>query len=145
MSRPLTLLVGLLLSSVLTGCGEPQQTDGPSDDTSASSDAAFRQCLSEQGLELPEADSSSSPDPSQLDPAVMQRAMEACGDLAPDGLPGLAGGTGGPDESAVKAFRQCLAKREVKVEADLTAIQQLDLADPKVRRAFDACSGLIGQ
>lgn len=143
MSRTLALLVGLLLSSVLTGCGEPQQEESPPDDASASSsDAAFRQCLSEEGLELPAANGSGSPDPSQLDPAVMQRAMEACGDLAPDGLPG---GAAAPDESAVKAFRQCLAKREVEVAADLTAIQELDLADPKTRRAFNACSGLIGQ
>lgn len=145
------VLAGLLLatSPLLASCGgeETTATDAPADSSQAATgDEAFQQCLADQGVELPEA--GASPDLSGLDPAALQEAMGACGDLAaPEGFPGGPGGAGAgaPDPTALKAFAKCLKKRDVKVEPDLASIQQLDRTDPKVTKAFDACAGLIGQ
>lgn len=138
----------LVSSALLGGCGaDDDASEQPTNATSSASSAtddAFRECLADQGVDLPEE--GTTPDPSQLDPAAMQQAMEACGDLAPDGLLGGPDGASAmPDTSALRAFTQCLSRRDVEVEADLAAIQELDLTDRKVSRAFDACAPLIGQ
>lgn len=144
MTTPRLLVAALLLacSAPLAGCGGGDEADPAGSDASSSSDEqAFRDCLADQGVELPEA--GASPDLAELDPAALQEAMAACGDLAPEGLPGGAAGT--PDPTALKAFQQCLRKRDVRVKADLASIQELDRSDPKVVEALDACAGLIGQ
>jgi hypothetical protein len=155
-TRSRVLAMAAVVAFFLVGCSSDSETDSASSatDSSASSEStdgsdeasseeqAFRDCLKENGVELPEEGSSERPDPSSIDQEALQEAMSACSSLAPSDLPS-GGAGGGVDQSAIDAFVGCLADRGITVEADLAAIQELDRSKPKVRKAFEKCQGLI--
>ena len=127
--------------------------------------AAYRDCLAENGVTLPEmgqtvpggerpsAMPSALPSggpgafpgglPDGVDQEAFDAAQDACADLAPVGGPGGAGGPVAIDESAVAAFRSCLSDNGVEVAEDQDPMRELDRTDPVVQTALDTCAPLL--
>ncbi len=158
-TRPVVAITALVLTAALSlgGCGgdDGGGDDGGADSSSDSSDTAtatggadgapqvsqeFRDCMEEQGAELPtEAPSDGA---GTVDPEL-QQAFQQCSDLAPDNLPGGGGESGGIDQSALDAFADCMGERGVEVEPTLEAVGELDRKDADVTKALDTCADLI--
>ncbi len=142
-----TLVTGILpvlLVLGLAACGGSNDAESSSSSQGAPAPAglgAFAECLAEQGVELPAE--GETPDFASTDLTQLRAAIEACGDLAPEGLPSGALGGAIPDQSAIDAIAACLEDRDVIVEPSLEAIRTLDPDNRKVQRAMQACAALI--
>ena len=81
--------------------------------------------------------------PEGVDQETWQKAQEACASVRPSGGPGGGqggpGGFGGADNSALAAYRNCLAENGVSSPA---RPGQLNTADPKLAAAEKACAAL---
>lgn len=144
--------VGLAVAAALLlgGCGSDSSESSPgSASTSTTStapsgqpqvSAEFRQCLEDQGVQLPSGAPTDGSAPS-IDPGL-QEALEACASLAPteaaSGAPG-----GAVDQSALDAFADCMNENGVNVDASLQAVTALDQTKPKISKALDVCAPLI--
>lgn len=174
-------LAGLLLAGALAvaACGS---TAAPSADAGTPSVAAtapatapgggdlsaFRSCMAENGVELPDGGGLAGTRPSGMPtgmptgmpsgapggrpsggpPAMglpdgvtqeqFDAAMTACGSLAPAAM-----GAGGAGDSAMAAFTSCLSDHGVSV-AEGGRPTDLDRSDPAVAAAWDVCSPLLG-
>jgi hypothetical protein len=163
------LALGLLLT--LTACGGGGgggDTAVAASDTSAASDAsdgdtAYRDCLAEQGVELPDFGTDGGGPPEGFDPGsgsippdggpgalpegfdqeAFQKAMEACADLAPEG--GLGAGPGGGGLEAFEAYRSCLADNGVEVPetTEGSPPASIDETDPDFAAANEVCQALL--
>lgn len=141
----------------------PVMSSPPSAGASAAPDfAAYRDCMAENGITLPDmgalptAMPSAMPSggpgtfPGQLPDGVEQEtfdaAQAACAELAPTLDPRTAGGPGGSravDASALTAFRSCLSDNGVELTADQDPMRDLDRSDPQVKAALDTCAPLF--
>jgi hypothetical protein len=145
-ARPLgvTALAGGLLLLAACGGGDGGTTAAtPKTSASASADprAAFRQCLQQHGVTLPnQGGGAPSGRPGQI-PSVsasQRQALQACASLAPNG-----GGFGnGGDQSALKAFQNCMDEHGVKVTSTFRP-GELRTSDPKAAAAFRTCRALL--
>lgn len=138
-----TLLVAALASSCSIGSGAASTTT-PSDSPSPGSgnSAAFIECLKQHGVNVPSTPPPPGPS-GQLPPGTnegdLQRAIQACGSLAPDG--GVNGGA-----SAFAAFTGCLKDHGVTLSGSgSAALGSLDRNDPKVKKALKVCQPLFPQ
>ncbi len=119
--------------------------------------AAYRDCMAENGVTLPDvtsrpsggpADGSGPPSgipgglPDGVDQEAFDTAQAACADVAPQGGFG-GGGAARIDDSAMAAFRSCLADNGVEVTDDQFGMRDLDRQDPDVQAALDTCSPLL--
>jgi hypothetical protein len=156
--RPLALLLALLLGAT-AACGGDGGTKAAAPKASASADpqGAFRQCLRQHGVTVPEqgrrAQGGGPPSgrpsgrptgrPSgfpSLSPSRRQ-AMQACASLAPAG-----GRFGGIDQTALKAFQSCMSQHGVKVTNSFRpGALRTATADPKAAAAFRTCRALLPQ
>lgn len=166
---------------VLASCGGDANATGPAEGATAQGSGqatggdfdAFRQCLADNGVEMPampdaggQAGQGGAP-PSMPDQAAMDKAMQACADVAPGGGPGGpgAGFGGGSGGSGMQAYAQCLTDHGVTMPtpgqgspppsaspqdgAGPTgqppaggAPMGLDTSDPTVAAAVAACADL---
>jgi hypothetical protein len=149
---------GLLgLSTVLlAACGSSASSSAsaaqasPSASTRGAAMRAYRDCLSQHGVNLPTARPSggfgggfggafgsglggASPNP------AMQAAMQACASLRPKG--GF-GGRGGFNSSALAAFRSCMKDHGVTLPAN-GGFRALNTTDPKTAAAYTTCKPLL--
>lgn len=164
---------GTAVASDATSAASPSP-DAAGDGFDAPGDLAA--CLAEHGVELPAGGGPSGspafgggapPDgapggappslPEGVDAAAMQAAMEACGDLAPGGVP-FGGDVSEEDQEALRVYRSCLADNGVEMGAapggatppptaeDPTdppgSFPTPDLDDPEVAAAFETCEPL---
>lgn len=134
------MLGGTLLLSACGGGADATGTTAAassSDENAASaseSTDAFRECLVENGVELPEtgqggppADGAAPAEPPEDGAAptdgaappqddAFAAAQEACADLAPEGGPGgMAGGPGGMGGEEMQAYTDCLTEQGVEL------------------------------
>jgi hypothetical protein len=156
--RVTALTGGLLLAMLLAGaaaCGGAGGTKAAAPKTSASADpqGAFRQCLRQHGVALPDRGSraqgggppSARPtrrpsDFPSLSPSLRQ-AVQACASLAPNG-----GRFAGVDQSALKAFQSCMSQHGVKITNSFRpGARRSFTADPKAAAAFRTCRALLPQ
>jgi hypothetical protein len=122
-----------------TGAADPQE--------------AFRQCLRQHGVALPNQGRPRGGPPSgpptgrpsdlpSISPSLRQ-AFQACASLAPNGGP-LGGGLGGVDQSALKAFRSCMNQHGIKVtNFGRPGMPRSATADPKTAAALRTCRALL--
>jgi hypothetical protein len=165
----LSIAGGLAALLTLTGCGGDSSAEATVESTAAAAPSgapditAYRDCMAENGVTLPDmgapptampsAESSAMPPggpgafagglPDGVDQATFDAAQAACADLAPVAGPGGAGGPVQIDESAVAAFRSCLADNGVEVADGQDPMRDLDRGDPTVKAALDTCSPLL--
>jgi hypothetical protein len=166
----LSIAGGLAALLTLTACGGDSAADAAAEAATAAAApsgapdiTAYRDCLAENGVTLPEMGAPGGERPSDLpsdmpsggpgafpgglpdgvDQEAFDAAQAACADLAPVGGPGGAGGPVAIDESAVAAFRSCLADNGVEVADSQDAFAGLDRGDPTVMAALDTCSPLL--
>lgn len=76
--------------------------------------------------------------PEGVDEQTWTKAQEACASVRPTGAPGGQGGRG-PNDSALTAYRNCLADRGVTLS---TGPNQLNTAEPAIAAAMAACAPL---
>jgi hypothetical protein len=153
-SLMVTALTGGLLLVAAAACGGAGGTKA-APKTSASADPrdAFRRCLRQHGVALPDQGSQGSQGrrpqggpptgrPSDL-PSISpsrRQALQACASLAPNG--GRFGG--GIDQSALKAFQSCMSQHGVKVTNSFRrGATRTFTADPKAAEAFRTCRALL--
>ncbi len=166
----LSLAGGLAALLTLTACGGDSAADAAAEATAAATApsgapdfTAYRDCLAENGVTLPDMGAPGGERPSAMpsampsggpgafpgglpdgvDQEAFDAAQAACADLAPVGGPGGAGGPVAIDESAVAAFRSCLADNGVEVAESDDPFAGLDRGDPTVTAALDTCSPLL--
>ena len=124
-------------SSDASGTGTTSTTATPS---STGSNSAFAECLKENGIEG--FDPGSSPQggpPQNVDPAAMQKAMQACGSLRPQGQ-GFGGpGQNGPSSAQRAELQSCL--KEHGIEGFSPGSAQSDADRQKLQEAMQACGG----
>ncbi len=79
--------------------------------------------------------------PEGVDEQTWTQAQEACSSVLPTGGPGGPGGpgAGGTNDSALTAYRNCLADRGVTMNG---GADQLNTAEPAVAAAMTACAPL---
>jgi len=150
-------VTGLLLAGCSAGSDGPgvasaggARSAGASPAPSADADGrAFARCMREQGIDVPD------PEPGQgglrilgqargNDPAKTQAAVEACRHLLPNGgeLPRL----DGEQLERAREFAKCMREHGVDMpdpDADgrLRLPDNIDVTDPKLREAAEACRG----
>lgn len=139
------------LALVAAGCGgsspsasstttTTDTTATPSANDSASS---FAKCLEENGIEG--FDPGSAPQggpPQNVDPAAMQKAMQACGSLRPQGQ-GFGGpGQGNQTDAQRAELQSCL--QEHGIESFSPGSTQSDADRQKLQEAMQACGGPSG-
>jgi hypothetical protein len=154
-ARPLgvTALAGALLFAAACGGNGGTKAAAPKTSTSADPRAAFRQCLQQHGVTLPndgrrgQSGRPSGPPtarPSNL-PSMsdsQRQALQACASLAPNG--GRFGN--GVDQSALKAFQSCMSQHGVKItNSARPGVLRTATADPKAAAAFRTCRALLPQ
>jgi hypothetical protein len=131
--------------------------------------AAFRSCMEDNGVTLPDmgqppagaqngappsgmpagAPPSGGPGagglpgglPDGVDQATYDAATKACADLAPQGGPGR--GATGIDASALQAFKTCLTDHDVTIPDGDNWIATLDRRDATVAAAMKTCAPLM--
>lgn len=126
---------------------------------------AYRSCLADNGVTLPDMGARPSGAPSGMpsgmpsgapggsgglpgglpdgvDQATFDAATAACADLAPQGGPGA---DGGPqiDATALAAYKSCLADHQVTVPDGDGWMAALDRTDATVKAAMDTCAALL--
>jgi hypothetical protein len=156
---PLALMLALLLAGAAACGGGAGGAPAAAPKTSASAEpqGAFRQCLRQHGVTLPEqgrrAQGGGPPsgrptgrptgrpsDFPSLSPSRRQ-AVQACASLAPNG-----GRFGGVDQSALKAFQSCMSRHGVKITNSFRpGALRTATADPKAAAAFRTCRALLPQ
>ncbi len=142
----LVIAAGVLaaLALVAAGCGgsSSSSASGTTDTTAAASsngtNTSFAECLKENGVEG--FDPGSNPQggpPQNVDPAAMQKAMQACGSLAPQGQ-GFGGqGQNGRSSAQFAELQSCL--KEHGVESFAPGAAQSDADRQKLQEAMQAC------
>lgn len=174
----LTAMSALAILLTLTACstgssGEASMDPSPAATSLHSSGisgapdfTAYRDCMADNGVTLPDMGgpaggppsaipSALPPDgtgalpgglPEGVDQAAFDAAQTACADLAPAGGPAGPGGIVGPgdiDDSALAAFRSCLSDNGVELSEDQDPMRGLDRSDPTVQSALDTCAPLL--
>ena len=169
----LSIAGGLAALLTLTACGGDSAADAAAEATTAAAApsgapdiTAYRDCMAENGVTLPDmgappaamptAAPSAMPSggpgafpgglPDGVDQETFDTAQAACADLAPAFGPGRAGGpvgSGTVDATAMAAFQSCLSDNGVTVAEGQDPIRDLDLSDPDVKAAMDTCSPLL--
>ncbi len=178
----LTAGAGVMLLA-LTACGGGSTSAAPvATATAAATGAAsaqgqgdfaeYRQCMADNGVELPDRGTPPSGMPSGLpsgmpsglpsgappsgapgggfpgglpegvDQETYDAAQAACADLAPQLGPGGAG-PGAMDATALAAFTTCLADHDVTVAEGDDPLASLDRSDPTVQAALETCAPLM--
>jgi hypothetical protein len=105
---------------------------------------AFRDCLNNNGVELPEgglglgAGGVRPSLPEGIDQAALQKAVAACQSEMPAGM-ALPGGANGPD---LTAFFTCLRDNGVDVKENATPAD-IPVSDPKFAAASETCRPLL--
>lgn len=177
---------GALLLLTLTACGGSASSNDSSTATARSSAAtsdpgqagtqpdfaAYRDCMTQNGVTLPDRGQGGPPAggfpsgapsgmptgappfggpggqggftlPDGVDQATFDKAQTACASLRPN----FGAGGGGPafDQTAVAAFKSCLGDHEVKVPDGDNWMTQLDRSDPTVKAAMETCAPLLPQ
>lgn len=144
----LVIAAGVLaaLALVAAGCGgsSSSSASGTTDTTAAASsngsNSSFAECLKENGVEG--FDPGSSPQggpPQNVDPAALQKAMQACGSLAPQGQ-GFGGqGQNGQSSAQLAELQSCLKKHGIENFSPGSA--QSDADRQKLQDAMQACGG----
>jgi hypothetical protein len=125
--------------------------------------AAYRDCMTQNGVALPDlrggqggppsgfptarpsgapgdqgAGRQAFPLPSGVEQGAFDKAQQACASLRPQ--------FGGPvriDQSALVAFTSCMADHGVTVPTGQSGLRDLDRTDPTVKAAFDTCAPLL--
>jgi hypothetical protein len=157
-----TGLAGAVLSALLftAACRGGSGATAAAPNGSAAPQAAFRECLRQHGITMPTggpggqggrpgrppsgrptgrpSGAPSGGPPSATGPR--QEGFQACASLAPNG--GRFGG--GVDQSALKAFQNCMSEHGVKV-ANTARPDALRTSDPKGAKAFQTCRPLLPQ
>ena len=144
----LVIAAGVLaaLAMVAAGCGgsSPSDASATTDTTASASSSntstAFADCLKENGVEGFDPGSAQGGAPPQtVDPAAMQKAMQACGSLAPQG--GGFGGQGqnGGSSEQFAELQSCL--EEHGIENFTPGSAQSDADRQKLQKAMQACGG----
>ncbi len=124
-------------SSSPSASGTTTETAAPS---SNGSNTSFAECLRQNGIEG--FDPGSTPQggpPQNVDPAALQKAMQACGNLAPQG--GGFGGQGanGRSREQFAELQSCL--KEHGIENFTPGSTQSDADRQKLQEAMQACGG----
>jgi hypothetical protein len=146
------LMAGLLV----TACGSSTGPTGQSG-TQAAGTSAFRQCLKQHGATLPSGRPSfrGTPSPGASFPAgggqvpggfgggAGSKAFQACRKYAPAGFGRGRPGAGGL--SALAAFSSCMKQHGVKLTGGPSALQSLNSASGKTKKAFQTCRALLPQ
>jgi hypothetical protein len=148
---PLTLAIAagtlIALALLAAGCGSGSSSDASAttttaDATAASSSnnsrAAFAECLKKNGVEGfdPSNDPQGGP-PQNVDPAAMQKAMEACGSLRPQGQGFGGAGQNGQPSGQFAELQSCL--KEHGIENFAPGAAQSDADRQKLQEAMKAC------
>jgi hypothetical protein len=165
----LSIAGGLAALLTLTACGGDSTADATVQAStaegapSAAPDiTAYRDCMAENGVTLPDMGAPPTAMPSAMpsggpgafsgglpdgvDQEAFDAAQAACADLAPAFGPGGAGGPGGSgtiDATALAAFRSCLSDNGVTVAEGQDPMRDLDRSDPDVKAAMDTCAPLL--
>ena len=138
------------LALVAAGCGGSGSSSDASGTTSTTSTTAtpssngsnssFAECLKENGIEGFEPGSTPQGGPPQnVDPAAMQKAMQACGSLRPQGQ-GFGGpGQNGQSSAQLAKLQSCLKKHGIESFSPGSA--QSDADRQKLQDAMQACGG----
>jgi len=137
------------LALVAAGCGGSSSsnasgttgtTSAPATPTSTGSNASFAECLKENGVEG--FDPGSRPQggpPQNVNPAALQKAMQACGSLRPQGQ-GFGGpGQNGQSSAQFAELQSCLKKHGIENFSPGSA--QSDADRQKLQDAMQACGG----
>lgn len=149
-------LAGGLLFTAACGGGSGANAAAPKSTGSNDPQGAFRQCLQQHGVTLPsgrpggQGQGQGGPPPSgrptarpsggfQSMSSQQRQAFQACASLAPGG--GRFGG--GADQSAFKAFQNCMNQHGVKVANN--GFRSLRTTDPKIAKALKTCQPLLPQ
>jgi hypothetical protein len=147
----LAIAAGVLcaLALVAAGCGgsSPSSATSAIDTTAAASSngssKSFAECLKENGIEG--FDPASNPQggpPQNFDRAALQKAMQACGSLRPQGQ-GFGGpGQNGQSSAQLAKLQSCLKKHGIENFSPGSA--QSDADRQKLQDAMQAC-GVSGQ
>jgi hypothetical protein len=165
-ARTLSVLVlagGLLFVAACGNDGGTTTAAAPKASSSADPRAAFRQCLQQHGVTLPDQGRSGGGGPPSGRPSgaasgppsgrpsgrptgmrsfsdSQRQALQACASLAP----GDGGFGGGIDQSALKAFQNCMSQHGVKITNSFRP-EARRTADPKFAAAFRTCRPLLPQ
>jgi hypothetical protein len=164
---------GLAALLTLTACGGDSAADATAEASTVAAApsgapdiTAYRDCMAENGVTLPDmgapptAMPSAAPTampsdgpgafpgglPDGVDQETFDAAQAACADLAPAFGPGGAGGPGGSgtvDATAMAAFESCLSDNGVTVAEGQDPLRDLDRSDPDVKAAMDTCAPLL--
>jgi hypothetical protein len=183
--RALMGSAAILSVLVLSACGGSSTTGGgssaavPSDTAAGASGpggpadfAAYRSCLADNGVTLPDMGvrpSGAAPSgmpggpgaapsgmpggapgaggfpgglPDGVDQATFDTAQKACASLAPQGGRGMAGGPR-IDATALAAYKSCLTDHKVTVPDGDNWMATLDRSDATVKSAMDTCAPLL--
>jgi hypothetical protein len=135
---------------------ETAATPGAGEPPSAEAQKAFRDCLEEQGVDLPDdftfggaaggaggAGGLAANLPEGVDIASLQKGLQACADKIPGGLPGPGGAGGaGANNPALTAYRTCLSDNGVTLPENFGQ-GGFDPADPAFVAANETCAPLL--
>ena len=137
------------LALVAAGCGGGGSSSDASGTTattsttatpsSTGSNSAFAECLKENGVEgfEPGSAQQGGPPPQNVDPAALQKAMQACGSLRPQGQ-GFGGpGQNGQSSAQLAELQSCL--KEHGIEGFSPGSAQSDADRQKLQDAMQAC------
>lgn len=171
-ARVLTAPAAVLLAAgLLAGCGGGGDDGGPevasvgesqSESGSDSADQAadgseveqaqeFVDCLRDQGLEVEDPDPATGELNMQgfvqgdIDRDTLTKAMEACGDKAPQSLQDRAGQT--PDPEQMREFAQCMRDNDVDMAdpgPEGFDREAMPTEDPDFETALEACRDQLG-
>lgn len=165
-----TMLAALVLAGLLGACGDDDSADGASDGGADDAVLDWVECMREEGIEL--SDPVTDPgggvslgDPGDASPEDMDAAQEVCGPSPGLGAQDL---SEEDQQAAALEFAECMrnegiddfpdpdfsdtgpggaageSDEEVGV-APLAPFGDIDLDDPEVAAAFEACQDVLGQ
>jgi hypothetical protein len=146
-----TALAPLLAAALLVvGCGGSGDSASADSETNSSASttrdpetqAAFTECLAENGVEVPEGESLSPGErPEGVDEDAFRQAVQACRDELPAG--GRGGGGGGDGDGGLQALFDCLRDEGVDVPEDTEpgggGLSGLDPTSPELQEALEKC------
>jgi hypothetical protein len=144
----LAILAVVAVVLLAAGCGGSDSSSGASSATTSTtaSSSSFSDCLKSNGVDNfdPSQFGSGGAPPDNVDPATLQKAMQACQSLAPQGAPGGAP-QGGQSSGRFQKFQQCMKDNGVDSFGPGTQGSQSQADQAKMKKARKACASLAPQ
>jgi hypothetical protein len=144
----LAILAVVAVTVLAAGCGGKNSSSDSSSATTSTtaSSSSFSDCLRSNGVDDfdPSQFGAGGALPGGVDPATLQKAMQACQSLAPQGAPGGAP-QGGQSGAQFQKFQQCMKDNGVDGFGPGAQGSQSQADEAKTQKARKACASLAPQ